>query len=51
MSPEEILTTAFCGEFFRGIEQYTTPLTRLGYARDIQLFFDFFCIFFTRGEL
>lgn len=32
---------AFCGEFFRGIEQYTTPLTRLGYARDIKLFFDF----------
>ena len=32
---------AFCGEFFRGIEQYTTPLTRLGYARDIQLFFEF----------
>ena len=31
----------FCGEFFRGIEQYTTPLTRLGYARDIKLFFDF----------
>ena len=33
---------AFCGEFFRGIEQYTTPLTRLGYARDIKLFFFFF---------
>lgn len=32
---------AFCGEFFRGIEQYTTPLTRLGYARDLRLFFDF----------
>ncbi|MBE5757334.1 MAG: integrase [Clostridiales bacterium] len=32
---------AFCGEFFRGIEQYTTPLTRLGYARDIKLFFEF----------
>ena len=32
---------AFVGEFFRGIEQYTTPLTRLGYARDIQLFFEF----------
>lgn len=31
----------FCGEFFRGIEQYTTPLTRLGYARDLKLFFDF----------
>lgn len=32
---------AFIGEFFRGIEPYTTPLTRLGYARDIKLFFDF----------
>ena len=32
---------AFCGEFFRGIEPYTTPLTRLGYARDIKLFFEF----------
>lgn len=32
---------AFCGEFFRGIEQYTTPLTRLGYARDLKLFFEF----------
>lgn len=31
----------FCGEFFRGIEQYTTPLTRLGYARDLKLFFEF----------
>lgn len=32
---------AFVGEFFRGIEPYTTPLTRLGYARDLKLFFDF----------
>ena len=32
---------AFCGEFFRGIEPYTTPLTRLGYARDLKLFKDF----------
>ena len=32
---------AFCGDFFRGVEPYTTPLTRLGYARDIKLFFDF----------
>jgi site-specific recombinase XerD len=31
----------FCGEFFRGIEQDTTPLTRLGYARDLKLFFNF----------
>ena len=31
----------FCAEFFRGIEQDTTPLTRLGYARDLKLFFNF----------
>ena len=31
----------FCDEFFRGIENQTTPLTRLGYARDLQLFFNF----------
>ena len=31
----------FCGDFFRGIEQNSTPLTRLGYARDIKIFFDF----------
>lgn len=32
---------AFCGEFFRGIEPNSTPLTRLGYARDLKIFFDF----------
>ena len=32
---------SFCGDFFRGIEQNSTPLTRLGYARDLKLFFDF----------
>lgn len=31
----------FCGEFFRGIEQVSSPLTRLGYARDLKLFFEF----------
>ncbi len=31
----------FCSEFFLGIEQNTTPLTRLGYARDLKLFFEF----------
>ncbi len=31
----------FCFEFFRGIEQTTTPLTRLGYARDIKIFLEF----------
>ncbi len=31
----------FCSEFFLGIEPYTTPLTRLGYARDLKVFFQF----------
>lgn len=31
----------FCSEFFIGIEQNTSSLTRLGYARDIKLFFEF----------
>ena len=31
----------FCAEFFRGITPETTPLTRLNYARDLLLFFDF----------
>ena len=31
----------FCGDFFRGIEQVSSPLTRLGYARDLKLFFEF----------
>lgn len=31
----------FCGEFFRGIEPYTTSLTRLSYARDLKIFFYF----------
>lgn len=32
---------AFCSQFFMGIEHITTPLTRLGYARDLKIFFDF----------
>ncbi len=31
----------FCEEFFIGIEQKTTPLTRLGYAQDLKRFFIF----------
>lgn len=30
-----------CNEFFIGIESYTSPLTRLGYALDLRIFFDF----------
>ncbi len=32
---------SFCAQFFMGIEHITTPLTRLGYARDLKIFFDF----------
>lgn len=31
----------FCEEFFIGIESRTTPLTRLGYAQDLKIFFNF----------
>ncbi len=31
----------FCSEFFLGIEHKTTPLTRLGYAQDLKIFFAF----------
>lgn len=31
----------FCYEFFIGIENRTTPLTRLNYAYDLRIFFDF----------
>lgn len=34
---------AFCAEFFRGITPETTALTRLNYARDLMIFFDFLC--------
>ncbi len=33
----------FCTEFFRGITPETTPLTRLGYAHDLLIFFDYLC--------
>lgn len=32
---------SFCSEFFRGITPETTPLTRINYARDLVIFFDF----------
>lgn len=31
----------FCSEFLMGIEQNTSSLTRLGYARDLKLFFEY----------
>lgn len=32
---------SFCSQFFMGIENQTTSLTRLSYARDLKIFFDF----------
>lgn len=32
---------AFCKDFFRGIENYTSARTRLAYAYDLRLFFEF----------
>ncbi len=39
----EILSSLpyFCSEFFRGIENQTSALTRLGYAQDLKTFFTF----------
>lgn len=39
----EVLETlpGFCRTFFRGIEEYTSTRTRLAYAYDIRLFFEF----------
>jgi site-specific recombinase XerD len=39
----EILDTLpkFCGQFFRGIQEYTATRTRLAYAYDIRVFFEY----------
>lgn len=39
----EVLSTLppFCKQFFRGIENQTSPRTRLAYAYDVRLFFEF----------
>ncbi len=31
----------FCLDYFLGIENYTSPLTRLNYSRDLEIFFDY----------
>ena len=40
---DELLTELpkFCKTFFRGIEQTTSSSTRLGYAYDLRIFFNF----------
>lgn len=42
---DEILNESpdFMREFFVGIENNTSPLTRLNYATDLRIFFDFLC--------
>lgn len=32
---------SFCRDYFRGIEEYTSPRTRLAYAYDIRVFFEY----------
>ena len=33
----------FCADFFRGIEPRTSSRTRIAYAYDLSIFFDFLC--------
>ena len=33
----------FCYDFFTGVENTTSTLTRLNYAYDLRVFFDFLC--------
>lgn len=39
----EVLTTlpSFCAQFFRGIQDYTSSRTRIAYAYDIRVFFEY----------
>lgn len=39
----EVLTTLppFCAQFFRGIQEYTSSRTRIAYAYDIRVFFEY----------
>ena len=34
---------SFCSDYFLGIESRTSPQTRLKYAYDLRIFFDFLC--------
>lgn len=42
----------FCREFFRGIEEYTSSRTRLAYAYDLRVFFEYLqeCCSFCKGK-
>jgi len=43
MRMREVLSTlpSFCKQFFRGIQEYTSSRTRLAYAYDMRVFFEF----------
>ena len=43
MKMREVVSTlpSFCKEFFRGIQEYTSSRTRLAYAYDLRVFFEF----------
>ncbi len=43
MRMREVLSTlpSFCKQFFRGIQEYTSSRTRLAYAYDLRVFFEF----------
>ena len=43
MRMREVLDTlpSFCKQFFRGIQEYTSSRTRLAYAYDLRVFFEF----------
>ncbi len=42
---------SFCSDYFLGIETRTSPQTRLKYAYDLRIFFDFLCVKKFRGKL
>ena len=43
MRMREVVATlpSFCKQFFRGIQEYTSSRTRLAYAYDLRVFFEF----------
>ena len=43
MKMREVVSTlpSFCKDFFRGIQEYTSSRTRLAYAYDLRVFFEF----------
>lgn len=41
----------FCFEFFIGMENYTSTLTRMNYAMDLRIFFDYLSKFKFNKEI